>query len=503
MAFSLFAAIDVGSYDVKMKIYEISSKNKINLIDQVRHVLEIGKDTYTEGKVSFDVINELCTTLNDFVEIMNSYKVTEYKAYSTSGLREASNCQIILDRIKVKTGITVEILSNSMQRFIGLKGLTFNEKRFNEIISDGTAIVDVGSGSIQISLFDNQKLITTRNLKLGSLRIRELLYSLSNDREHFDLLIDELIDNDIETFNRMFLGDRVIRNIIALGDNIVQFARKGNDNHIREDMSKKQFLDRFKTLTAKTPVQISDKLGISEEQASLLIPCVLVYKKMLEETDAQNIWIPACDLCDGIAVSYALNSKKISLEHNFEDDIISSVRMMADRYKTDMDYIGVLESNVLCIYDATKKLHGLNRRDRMILSVAAILSDIGKYISTTNAGECAYDIITNTEILGLSEKERLQVAAIVRNNAMSILDSNNETSDLALAKMTAILKLGTAIDRSHKQKFKNIKVNIKENEMYITAKTDDDITLEKGLFARKVSFFEEVFGITPVIKQSK
>ncbi len=209
MAFSLFAAIDVGSYDVKMKIYEISSKNKINLIDQVRHVLEIGKDTYTEGKVSFDVINELCTTLNDFVEIMNSYKVTEYKAYSTSGLREASNCQIILDRIKVKTGITVEILSNSMQRFIGLKGLTFNEKRFNEIISDGTAIVDVGSGSIQISLFDNQKLITTRNLKLGSLRIRELLYSLSNDREHFDLLIDELIDNDIETFNRMFLGDRV------------------------------------------------------------------------------------------------------------------------------------------------------------------------------------------------------------------------------------------------------------------------------------------------------
>ena len=60
MAVTIYAAIDVGSYDVQMKIYEISAKNKIVVVDHLRYVLEIGKDTYTSGKVEADTINELC-----------------------------------------------------------------------------------------------------------------------------------------------------------------------------------------------------------------------------------------------------------------------------------------------------------------------------------------------------------------------------------------------------------------------------------------------------------
>ena len=65
----------------------------------------------------------MCQVLEEFVQIMKSYKVKDYRAYATSAMREAHNRQIILDQIRVRTGLTVRIISNSEQRFISYKAI--------------------------------------------------------------------------------------------------------------------------------------------------------------------------------------------------------------------------------------------------------------------------------------------------------------------------------------------------------------------------------------------
>ena len=154
MAALTFAAIDVGSFEVEMGIYEISNRNKIRKLDQIRHVTALGKDTYNNGKISYEMVEELCDVLADFARIMKSYKVTEYRAYATSAMREARNNRIVLDQIRVRTGIQVRIISNSEQRFLGYKAIAVSDDEFDENIQQGTAIVDVGFGSMQISMFD-------------------------------------------------------------------------------------------------------------------------------------------------------------------------------------------------------------------------------------------------------------------------------------------------------------------------------------------------------------
>ena len=72
-----------------------------------------------------------------------------------------------------------------------------------------------------------------------------------------------------------------------------------------------------------------------------------------------------------------------------------------------------------------------------------------------------------------------------------------------IEKLTAILKLANGLDRSHKQKFKDIKVGLKDHDLIITVNTNEDITLEKGLLLERSDFFEEVFSIRPVIKQKR
>ena len=72
---------------------------------------------------------------------------------------------------------------------------------------------------------------------------------------------------------------------------------------------------------------------------------------------------------------------------------------------------------------------------------------------------------------------------------------------LKIAKLTAILKIANGLDRSHKQKFKDVKTVLQGEELIITIDTSVDITLEKGLFYKRADFFEEVYSVKPVIRQ--
>lgn len=79
----------------------------------------------------------------------------------------------------------------------------------------------------------------------------------------------------------------------------------------------------------------------------------------------------------------------------------------------------------------------------------------------------------------------------------------DKESYLKIAKLTAILRVANGLDRSHKQKFKNVKTRLRENELVITVETNEDITLEKGMFNHRAEFFEEVYSVRPVIKQKR
>ena len=174
MAITTFAAIDVGSYDLEMKIFEISGKGGMKQVDDIRYRLDLGSDTYAEGKVSNSAVNELCGILKEFQNIMKAYKVNDYKAYGTSAVRETKNTKILLDQIRQRTGIRIDVLSNSEQRFMDYKSIASKTEDFNKIMEKGTAIVDIGGGSIQLSLFEKGNLTTTQNMRLGVLRLQEI-----------------------------------------------------------------------------------------------------------------------------------------------------------------------------------------------------------------------------------------------------------------------------------------------------------------------------------------
>lgn len=514
----MFAAIDVGAYEMELGIYEMSEKIGVRSVDHIRHVISIREDAYNNGKISHSLVEEMCEVLKDFTRIMKGYQVEGYRAYADTALREARNSQIVLDQIRVRSGIDIRVISNSEQRFINYKAIAAKDAEFQKTIQQGTAIVHAGFGSTQISLFDKDSLISTQNLPLGVLRLRTFMSQVRASSEVEQRMIREIVDNELVTFRKIYLKDREIKNLIAVGDPILaifsQMEKQGHGNHI----SVEDFNRFYEAVCRMTPDQIEARFDVNTETAANLFPAAAIFKRVLEITGAEFLWVPGIRLTDGIAVEYAEEKKLLKFNHNFDSDIIATSRSMARRYRCHMPHIQAVETAALLVFDSLKKYHGLGARERLLLQIAADLHSCGKFVTMRDATICAYNIIMGTEIIGLSHVEREIVANVVRYHIQKFRydevkieesaarDTRLATPDninMVIAKLTAILRLANSMDRGHKNKLADCRVAVKNQELVITTGYSGDVTLEAISIAQKADFFEEIFGLRPVLKQKK
>ena len=507
-----FAAIDVGSYELSMKIFELSGKNKLREIDSVSQRLDLGTGTYATGKISADKMDELCRTLKEFAKIMDSYKVDAYKAYGTSAIRETSNQMVVLDQIKQRTGLDIEVLSNSEQRFLDYKSIASKGESLRRVLEENTAILDIGGGSIQVSLFDNDTLVSTQNLRLGVLRILEVMKNIKATPARFEHLVDEMVMAQLSSYKKLYLKDREIQRIILIDDYVSPWAVKQVGRRKEEAAITFEDFDTLVSYWNKNEIsQLAKKLDTVEEKVPLVFISSIISKHVALMMGAKKVWTPGVTLCDGIAYEYGESIGMFKEEHNFEEDIVACAMNISKRYQGSQKRAETLEAITATIFDSMKKVHGLGRRERLYLRLASILQDCGTYISMSDIGTSSYNIVMATEIIGLSHRERELVANIVRFNhipfgyyeqTMEQQQMDRQTY-LTVAKLTAILRLSAGMDRSHKQKLKRIKATLQENELIISADTMEDLTLEKGYFDSRAAFFQEVFSVTPVLKQRK
>ncbi|MEE3420821.1 MAG: exopolyphosphatase [Lachnospiraceae bacterium] len=507
MAVTTFAAIDIGSYNVSVEIFELTKKNGLRSLNRVRTGLELGADTFALHKITTKRLNELTKILLDYKEIMKEYGVSGYRACAKSAFREAKNRYLVLDHIYKATGLKVDVLSNSEQRFLGYKSIASRGEEFQKIIEKGTAIVDVGGGSVQISLFDKDALVTTQNIQIGSLRIRERLASFDHETVHYDRLVDQLINKDITNFKRMYLKDRKIDNMVLVGDyftNLI-FQNTSDTNKIE---TKEEFMQWYDHIIKSSPRDIADELGVSTEMSSVLIPTTVVYRKLIETFDCETIWLPGIQLTDGIAFDYGEKQKIIKSSHDFEKDIILAARNIGKKYAGNKDHNEKLVDTAMAIFNVVKKDSMLDNRAKVLLKVACYLHDCGKYITFVNVAECSYNIIMSTEIIGLSTRERRIIANVVKYNTQELTYYHEIGSDYSLsredymliAQLVAIMRLANCLDQSYLQKIESLQISKKNGELVVTVGTHQDFTLERGIFNENIDFFEEIYNLKPVLK---
>lgn len=509
MAVEMFASIYIGSYEVSLKIFEISQKKGMREIEHIRSRIDLGKDTFENGSIGYEHVERLCDTLSEFSTIIKSYRVEHCEVYAAAVLREAENELFILDQIELRTGFDVKVISNSEYRFLNYRSLAGREK-FERMIQGSAAMLDVGGTGIQITLFQEGNLITTQHIEVGSVRLRSLLdEGISFSKEHYIQQVEEFISKRLEEF-RNFYMENGVETLILMSDYCQELVKYINKNEGKQHLVKTERLIKSIDKLLKKPVEvISRELNLSNEKDPLIIPSLLMFKQLAVIMESKEVWVPETNVNDGITSAYVQQKRLLKISHDFDADVISAAKNLSNHFNSYSKHAEALVVISQKIFDAMKKVHGLSKRQRLLLQVACLLHDCGKYVSLSNAPMCAYNIIMSSEILGLSHLEREIIALTVLYNTLP-LEDYEELSDridkdsyLTVAKLSAILRVANALDQSHKQKFKNIRVSMKGRELVITVEVFENIALEQTLFEIKTAYFAKVYSLKPVLREKR
>jgi exopolyphosphatase/guanosine-5'-triphosphate,3'-diphosphate pyrophosphatase len=272
-------------------------------------------------------------------------------------------------------------------------------------------------------------------------------------------------------------------------------------------VSRADFGKWYQRIVGKSVTDLAIENRIPVEYASLLRPSAIICHRIVEEMDASQIWMPGTHLSRGLAYEYAEKMHLLKARHDFGNDIVTSARYLAKRYDVSKPHILNMDMTATAIFDAMKQLHGMDEKERLMLRVAVMLHDVGKYISYNLIGESSYNIIMANEIIGLSHTEREIIAVAARYMAdplpeyeKIVLESSlDRLRYLKTAAFTAIIRLANALDRSHLQKVRKIDCRLKDDKLQIKLEIREDFSLETGLIDEEAEFFTEVFGVQPII----
>ncbi|MFZ7102349.1 MAG: HD domain-containing protein [Peptococcaceae bacterium] len=505
----IVAGIDIGSHALRMKIAEISDLGKIKTLEVLRYPISLGADTFTTGKINFAAVEKTCEILKGFKKLMSDYQVSRYRIVATSAVREAENRDYILDQIKVKTGLNIDLINTSQEKFLIYKSIRENLTNYQKFRVEGAMLLDLGSGSISVSIYHDNKLTFTQNIKLGSLRLHEILLSIENKNINFPKTLEEYIASNIDRLQE-FIPDKPVNNFIVLGGNakiISTLCNKTEDVAALKYIDIKVFNHLYDEILNKTIPTIVKDYHLPYERANILIPSMMVLKKFLEFTSAGGIYAPLVSLRDGIVCDIADKIYDTQRSKDFVEDVVSSARFIAQKYKYDQNHSEDVEKKSLLMFDKLVKLHGLGFRERFLLKLATILHDTGKFLSFDRHADHSYSIIMASGLMGISDDELKIIANVAGYHSSAVPRTSHQNfqklkgnDKIIVAKLVAIIRMADALDRSHRQKIFNLRLELKETELIVKGEAQDNILLEEWTFETKSEFFQEVFGVRPILK---
>ena len=286
MKIEKFAAIDIGSNAIRLLIANVVIKKgfpvKFIKSSIVRVPVRLGQESFTIGEISSKNINKIIKTLKAFKYIIKVNEVRSFLAFATSALREANNSKEVVQEVKKKTKLKIEIIDGRKEaKVISLNNI------FEFINKNRTFIyVDVGGGSTEFSIIENGKRIKSKSFKIGTVRMINKITSedvwdqiriwiKSNIREHSRIALIGSGGNINKIFKIAGVLDSRPLTLIKL-------------NSIYNSLIKMSYEERI------------INLDLNPDRSDVIIPAAEIFLKTLEWSGATEIYVPKVGLADGM-----------------------------------------------------------------------------------------------------------------------------------------------------------------------------------------------------------
>ena len=510
---ALAALIHLGSEQVSLEIIEYTGLDNVKVLEQAKQKVRLGEEAFKNKKISFATTLDVCEVLKGYKQLMEDYGVKDYLLQGTTAVREVENQAYFLDQIYVKTGFVIDVVDMPREIFIKSASLHRSLERYDSTMyKDGILFVDISSGGLGITYVKNNIVKYQQNLHIGIIRIKEAFDRNEQASINFAGALTEYIASNIGPVQEEFAQEKIKYLVLtgAESEMILQLVNKKSNPKKIAHLAVEDFSAFYNKVRKLNTVQIMKMYNLTESQAELVLPTTILYQQLLNLTPVEDIIIPPDSFIDGMKVIYVARATDQVYLEQIQDMRLSLVRSIGERYHYDAQHAKSVEKFALAIFDSLKKSHGLDLHARYLLRAACILHDIGKFVCLRSHAIYSYRLIVSVDIFGYSYLDKRIIAWVAYYQAASLKEDDSvvpvhidrELRPL-VAKLAAIVRMADAMDRSYKQKIKSCKVQIKDNTMLVIAKSKQELSLEEWTFANKSSFFEEVFGLMPILEKAE
>ena len=491
------ACVDMGSNAIRFLAAEFTGENELEVLDGERAPIRLGHGVYLSGRLEAGAMDAAVEALTRFRRRMDSLGIEHYRAVATSAVRESTNRKEFTARVLDESGLRLEAISGSEEARLVHLAVARRIPLGNRM----WLLVDLGGGSVEVSLVDQNGTYWSESHTMGSVRLLEELTEAGADPGRFRRLLAEYISvlkvPDMPE-------ERQLAGYVATGGNIETLAKLGgfpdelSVSHLPVD-TLRTIIEQLARLSYRERV---DQLGLREDRADVILPAAMVYERLADLAGADQIQVPHVGIKEGVL--YDLVNQLVrhrDHEDRQEREVLASALTVGRKYHFDRDHAMQVSKLSLRLFDQLHSLHGLGAADRRILQAAALLHDIGQFVSFKGHHKHSHYLISNTELPNFSHHEMQLVANVARYHrkahpadhhlAFMALDENER---IRVTRLASLLRVADALDREHVQRVTDLTTKLGDDLLTLWLDGTAGVLMEGWSLKKKANLFHKLFG---------
>lgn len=500
---SLATALHIGASSVSMMVAERAADGSLTPIDFLEQPAPVARDIFRQGSVSLSTTERVVAIIKGYQKSLaelglDPHNVT--RAVTTNILSEAKNHEPFMNRIRIACGLRVGTIDDGeMTRLIYLK----TRRRLQHLPAmrnEVTLVVHVGPGNTRALLFQNGRITRYTSYRMGTHRTREAVEGSHAEGAALLRVIREHAFGNLAQI-RFDYSDVTIQGMVIIGYEVQSVAKSLTKGGTACPLKK---LRQFTADAAgMSDVELVKHFHLDYQTAEALLPALEINLAIAETLKLSGVHIPASEYEQGLLHDLLVSRE---LTGAFAGEVLRSARILAERYQSDASHGEHVGHMCVRLFDELMDLHVLTRHDALLLQVAAILHEVGTYVSPRAHHKHSEYIILNSEVFGLDRMDVTIVALVARYHRHSgpMLDHPSyaalSTDDrIRVSKLAAILRVADALERTHAQRVSQMEIRRDAGKLRLRLPGLGDAAVERLAMTSKAALFEQVFGLAVVI----
>lgn len=502
--------IDVGTNSARLMVVRLNPNMSYTIINQHKVMVRLGEGEFLKGRLQPEAIDRTVLVLKRFVEMARNLGAEDFWAVATSATRDAENRQVFLERVWEEAGLDLKVISGLEEARLIYLGVSSG---FH--LGDKTALfIDIGGGSTETILGNQFEFFSLDSMKLGAIRLKNMFLGEDTGEvsaERYSILRQHVRNSALRTIQRV-KKEEIHLTFGSSGtiENLYDIAQKnfpGKKKDPQPDTEAMTIKEVEHTIQMMCSMSLSERTripGMNPERADIIIPGAAILHTLMEEIGIGEIHVSRRSLRNGLLQDYLLRGKFGYLEKEAQLSVREqSVLQLGRSCGFNETHARHISELALDIFDSAGEcgMHLLSGTMRELLKYAALLHDVGMFLSFSNHHAHTYYIIRNAELLGFNNSEIALMASTAfyhskkyprkKHPEFASLDSDSQK---AVRVLSMFLSIAESLDRTHHQLVKGAYFTMDQGIPLLVIKAVEGSEIELWALEAHQKYFNKIFG---------